>query len=69
MYYSSTKKCLSVSTFLGASIFGGCNPVVTTLSAYGWILHESGPYAESVTRLNFPSPFGLSSTMDELLNL
>ena len=44
MYYSSAKKCLLVSTFLRVSIFGGCNPVVTTLSAYGWILRESGPY-------------------------
>ena len=44
MYYLSAEKCLLVSTFLEGLIFGGCNLVVTVLSAYGWILHESGPY-------------------------
>ena len=31
-------------TFLESLIFDGCNPVVKALSAYGWILQESGPY-------------------------
>ena len=44
MYYLSAGKCLLVSTFLEGLIFGGCNLAVTMLSAYGWILHESGPY-------------------------
>ena len=44
MYYLSAEKCLLVSTFLEGLIFGGCNPVTKALSAYGWILHESGPY-------------------------
>ncbi len=44
MYYLSAEKCLLVSTFLEGLIFGGCNLVVTMLSAYGWILQQSGPY-------------------------
>ena len=44
MYYSTAKKCLLVSTFLEGLIFGGCNPGPKALSAYGWILQESGPY-------------------------
>ena len=42
MYYSTAKKCLLVSTFLEGLIFGGCNPGPKALSAYGWILQESG---------------------------
>ncbi len=46
MYYSTAKKCLLVSTFLEGLIFGGCNPGPKALSAYGWILQESGPYPD-----------------------
>ena len=44
MYYLSAPRCLLVGTFLGGLIFDACNPINTTLSAYGWILQESGPY-------------------------
>jgi hypothetical protein len=44
MYYSDNEKCLLVSTFLEGLIFVGCNPAIKALSAYGWILQESGPY-------------------------
>ena len=40
----STLECPLVSIFLNGLILGGCNPVLALLSAYGWILHESGPY-------------------------
>jgi hypothetical protein len=33
-----------VSIILNSLIIGGCNPVLALLSAYGCILHESGPY-------------------------
>ena len=40
--------CLLVCTFLESLIFDGCNPVTKALSAYGWILQESGPYPKSL---------------------
>ena len=53
MYYSTAKKCLLVSTFLEGLIFGGCNPGPKALSAYGWILQESGPYPGFIEKADF----------------
>jgi hypothetical protein len=44
MYRYATQKRLLVSTFLEGLIFGGCNPAIAVLLAYGWILQKSGPY-------------------------
>jgi len=40
-----------VSTFLEGSIFGSCSPATAMLSAYGWILQESGPYPKMASQL------------------
>ena len=47
------KAALLVSTFLEDWIFGDCNLVSTTLSDYGLILQESGPYPKIVLKYVF----------------